>query len=162
MASPVHAVNTTSQRLRETTQARVQAGRQPVNNSRLHHHGFGKTAVHVHAVSPQVRAQVLATRPAIAADAAISVRLHRRQVAFLQALHARAHGIDDAGNLVAQHYGSGGRKLTTENVRVGAAETHRERPKAHLARPGIGHRKFIQTQVAGAVKAHRFHRRAEG
>jgi hypothetical protein len=105
---------------------------------------FRKAPVRVDAITPQLRAEMLPARPAEPADRAKGIGLDGNEVAFTKTLHLGSDGIDDPGNFVAQHHGSGGRELAMQNVRVGSTYPGGQRSNAHLARSRIGYGQFFQ------------------
>ena len=88
-------------------------------------------------------AEVLASADAVAAVAARHDEGADDAVAHVDVGHAGADGVDDAGDLVAEHAGGGERDLALEDVEVGVADAAGCDLHAHFVVVGFRHDQFL-------------------
>jgi hypothetical protein len=150
----IHPVDGAPERLGEAGDHRIDRRVDEVGDACRQRHGVGHAAVEVHAEGALAWAEVLQAAPAVAAAAAVEVRLDRNEVALAQRLDTGPDRLDVAGDLVAEHDPRQRVEAAFDDLRVGAADPHRGRPHAHLARAWIDGRDRLHADVARTVESH--------
>ena len=125
-----------------------------VGDARGQRHRVGHAAVEVDAEGALAGAEVLEAAPAVAASAAIEVRLDRDEVALAERVDAGPDRLDVAGDLVPEDDPGQRVEAALDDLRVGAADPDRGRPHPHLAGTRIDGRDGLEANVARTVELH--------